>query len=158
MSPLGRRRGPALRASIRRRQLAVSDHARTYSAEVIRSLGYDPWRAHAIPSTPLNSNAIWPHFPMCFCTFWLLSAIFLPFFSIKAILLASSLQLASKMPPSRHLVGHGRHKLPPRCLLGPKRPSKRPPRGPQEAPRGPQEAPKRLPRGPNKPQEAPSSQ
>ena len=30
MSPLGSRRGPALRASIRRRTPAVSDHARTY--------------------------------------------------------------------------------------------------------------------------------
>ena len=34
MSPLGRRRGPALRASIRRRPPAVSDHARTYSSEL----------------------------------------------------------------------------------------------------------------------------
>ena len=37
----------------------MSDPEGLIKAEVIRSLGYDPWRAYAIPPTPVRSIYLW---------------------------------------------------------------------------------------------------
>ena len=141
MSPLGRRRGPALRAEsgggrreVRPRQLAVSDSAKTYLAEVIRSLGYDPWRAYANPPTPLRT--IYPR-PLKVSKTLESEAIFQHKSHAMLAYVEDCLQVAAKMAQDANLTPQRAPRRPPRA-------PKRPPRCPQRLPRGPK-MPPRLP-------------
>ena len=149
MSPLGRRRGPALRASIRRRLPAVSDHARTYSAEVIRVIGRIPFSGLRPTADPLGVRCHTAlkseYFALVFYTFSASSPILR---HLNFIFCAIFGQVASKLPPRSHLG----------LILAPKRlqeAPKTPPRGLQEASKSPPGshlglilAPKKLPRRP----------
>ena len=95
MSPLGSRRGPALRAESGGVRPLCQIPKDLLKAEVIRSLGFDPWRAYAIPPTrgPLLS-------------LWLLKV------AISLQRGAIFRQVAFKLPSSCHLVGY----VGPSCL------------------------------------------
>ena len=107
----------------------MSDHARTYSAEVIRSLGLDPQTAHAIPPTRGRTNGSW----LLKVSKTLESeAIFQHKALLSYLTCTYSCHVASKLPP-RWLKMATWAQLGPTWLhLGLILAPKRPPRGPRK--------------------------